>query len=84
MLEGVIFPESLENIKYEPSWSEDGGAFQNCFGLGRIVSKGHIPPYVQDGCFNGVPKDNFTLEVPEGYEAQYQAATSELPPTAIL
>lgn len=75
MLEGVIFPESLENIKYEPSWSEDGGAFQNCFGLGRIVCKGHIPPYVQDGCFNGVPKDNFTLEVPEGYEAQYQAAT---------
>ncbi len=75
MLEGVIFPESLENIKYEPSWSEDGGAFQNCFSLGRIVCKGHIPPYVQDGCFNGVPKDNFTLEVPEGYEAQYQAAT---------
>ena len=74
MLEGVIFPESLENIKYEPSWSEDGGAFQNCFSLGRIVCKGHIPPYVQDGCFNGVPKDNFTLEVPEGYEAQYQAA----------
>ncbi|MGM9783680.1 MAG: fimbrillin family protein [Candidatus Cryptobacteroides sp.] len=75
MLEGVIFPESLENIKYEPSWSEDGGAFQNCFSIGRIVCKGHIPPYVQDGCFNGVPKDNFTLEVPEGYEAQYQAAT---------
>ena len=74
MLEGVIFPESLENIKYEPSWSEDGGAFQNCFSIGRIVCKGHIPPYVQDGCFNGVPKDNFTLEVPEGYEAQYQAA----------
>ena len=74
MLEGIILPESLENIKYEPSWSEDGGAFQNCFGLGRIVCKGHIPPYVQDGCFNGVPKDNFTLEVPEGYEAQYQAA----------
>lgn len=75
MLEGVIFPESLESIKYEPSWGEDGGAFQNCFGIGRIVCKGKIPAYVQDGCFNGVPKDNFTLEVPEGYEAQYQAAT---------
>ena len=75
MLEGVIFPESLENIKYEPSWNEDGGAFQNCFGIGRIVCKGTIPAYVQDGSFNGVPKDNFTLEVPEGYEAQYQAAT---------
>lgn len=74
MLEGVILPESLENIKYEPSWGEDGGAFQNCFGLGRIVCKGTIPAYVQDGSFNGVPKDNFTLEVPEGYEAQYQSA----------
>ena len=66
MLEGVIFPKGLENIK--------SNAFQNCFGLGRIVCKGTIPPYLQDGCFNGVPKDNFTLEVPEGYEAQYQAA----------
>ncbi|MGM9742510.1 MAG: fimbrillin family protein [Candidatus Cryptobacteroides sp.] len=75
MLEGVIFPKSLENIKYEPSWGEDGGAFQNCFGIGRIVCKSTIPAYVQDGCFDGVPKDNFTLEVPEGYEAQYQAAT---------
>ena len=75
MLEGIILPESLENIKYEPSWGEDGGAFQNCFGIGRIVCKGTIPAYVQDGSFNGVPKDNFTLEVPEGYEAQYQAAT---------
>ena len=75
MLEGVIFPTSLESIKYEPSWGEDGGSFQNCFGLGRIVCKGTIPAYVQDGSFNGVPKDNFTLEVPEGYEAQYQSAT---------
>lgn len=67
MLEGVIFPEELENIQAK--------AFQNCFGIGRIVCKGTIPPYLQEGCFNGVPKDNFTLEVPEGYEAQYQAAT---------
>ena len=74
-IEGVIFPESLETIKYEPTWSNDGGAFQNCFGIGRIVCKGKIPAYVQDGSFNGVPKDNFTLEVPEGYEQQYQAAT---------
>ena len=74
-LDGVIFPESLESIKYEPSWNEDGGAFQDCFGIGRIVCKGTIPAYVQDGSFHGVPKDNFTLEVPEGHEAQYQAAT---------
>lgn len=72
MLEGIIFPESLESIRYD---SVSGGAFQDCFGIGRIVCKGTIPASVQDGSFNGVPKDNFTLEVPEGYEAQYQAAT---------
>lgn len=71
MLEGIIFPESLESIRYD---SVSGGAFQDCFGIGRIVCKGTIPASVQDGSFNGVPKDNFTLEVPEGHEAQYQAA----------
>ena len=74
-LEGVIFPEGLESIRYNTDWFEDGGAFQNCFGIGRIVCKGTIPAYVQDGVFHGVPKDNFTLEVPESAIAQYQAAT---------
>ena len=74
MLEGVIFPESLEAIKFEPTWNEEGGAFQNCFGIGRIVCKGRIPAYIQDGSFNGVAKDNFTLEVPEGTEHLYQVS----------
>lgn len=74
-LEGVIFPASLESIRYEPSWYEDGGAFQNCFGIGRIVCKGSIPAYIQPGVFDGVPKDNFTLEVPEYAIQQYQTAT---------
>ena len=74
-LEGVIFPEGLESIRYNTDWFEDGGAFQNCFGIGRIVCKGTIPAYVQEGAFHGVPKDNFTLEVPESAIAQYQAAT---------
>lgn len=74
-LEGVIFPEGLESIRYNESWQEDGGAFQNCYGIGRIVCKGTLPAYVQDGAFNGVPKDNFTLEVPESAVSQYQTAT---------
>ena len=74
-IEGVIFPKGLESIRYNSSWNEDGGAFQDCFGIGRIVCKGTIPAYVQDGAFHGVPKDNFTLEVPESAIAQYQAAT---------
>ncbi len=73
-LEGVIFPEGLESVRSNSSWNEDGGAFQDCFGIGRIVCKGTIPAYVQSGAFYGVPKDNFTLEVPESAVPQYQAA----------
>ena len=74
-LEGVIFPEGLESIRYEATYNEDGGAFESCFGIGRIVCKGTIPAYVQDGAFHGVAKDNFTLEVPESAIQQYQSAT---------
>lgn len=73
-IEGLVFPESLESIRYEASYYEDGGAFQDCFGIGSIVCKGSMPPYVQSGAFNGVPKDNFTLEVPESAIQQYQSA----------
>lgn len=73
-LEGVIFPESLENIQYNSNWQDDGGAFQNCFGIGKIVCKSEIPAYIQDGVFHGVAKDNFTLEVPESAITLYQTA----------
>lgn len=73
-IEGLVFPESLENIRYEASYYEDGGAFEGCYGIGSIVSKSEIPPYIQVGAFNGVAKDNFTLEVPEPAITQYQAA----------
>ncbi len=71
-LEGVIFPEGLESIRCNSSWNDDGGAFQDCFGLNKIVCKGTIPPYIQDGAFNGVAKDNFTVEVPEDAVITYQ------------
>lgn len=73
-LEGIIFPTGLENIRWESNFGDEGGAFSNCFGIGSIVCKGTIPPYVQSGAFNGVAKDNFTLEVPESAIQQYQAA----------
>lgn len=73
-LEGVIFPEGLESLRFEPQWGEDGGSFQGCYGIGRIVCKGTIPAHIQSGAFEGVPKDNFTLEVPESAVPQYQAA----------
>ena len=74
-LEGLILPSSLESIGYESSYGEDGGAFQNCFSIGSIVCKSNMPPYMQSGAFDGVAKDNFTLEVPESAVNQYQAAS---------
>ncbi len=73
-IEGLVFPESLENIRYEASYYEDGGAFQGCYGIGSIVSKSTVPPYIQQGAFDGVAKDNFTVEVPESAVSQYQTA----------
>lgn len=71
-IEGLVFPESLESIRYEASYYEDGGAFEGCYGIGSIVCKGGIPAYVQPGAFNGVAKDNFTLEVPQSAITLYQ------------
>ena len=65
-LEGVIFPAGLETIR--------NGAFAECYGLGRIVCMGTVPPVLHGAPFEGVPKDNFTLEVPEAKIEDYQAA----------
>ena len=70
-LEGVILPEGLETILDR---TDGYGAFEDCFGINKIVCKGTIPPYIQSGAFDGVSKDNFTVEVPESAVIQYQAA----------
>ncbi len=70
-LEGVIFPEGLETILDR---TDGYGAFEDCFGINKIVCKGSIPPYIQTGAFDGVSKENFTVEVPESAVIQYQAA----------
>ena len=65
-IEGIVFPEDLESIQNQ--------AFYMCTGIGSIVCKGNIPAYTQTSAFEGVAKDNFTLEVPESAIQQYQAA----------
>ena len=67
MLEGIIFPESMETIRQ--------GAFSDCFGIISIRCKGTMPAHIESGAFDGVAKDNFTLEVPESAIQQYQAAS---------
>lgn len=73
-IEGIIFPEGLESIRCNTDLNEDAGAFQNCFGIGKIVCKGTLPAYIQEGAFHGVAKDNFVLEVPESAITMYQTA----------
>lgn len=73
-IEGLIFPASLETIRSENNFIEDSGAFQGCYGIGKIVCKSTIPPYIQQGALEGVPKDNFVLEVPESSIIQYQTS----------
>ena len=65
-IERIVLPANLETI--------NNGAFERCFGIGSIVCKGAEPAYVKSGAFDGVPKDNFTVEVPESAVAQYQTA----------
>lgn len=62
-LEGIVLEDGVEMIGKQ--------AFLNCFGIGSIVSKAGVPPMVSNDTFEGVPKDNFTLEVPEGSIASY-------------
>ena len=66
MLEGVVFPESMETIRQR--------AFNSCFGIGSIVCHGTMPPRIESGAFDGVAKDNFTVEVPSSAVAHYQTA----------
>ena len=67
MLEGVVFPESMETIRSR--------AFINCFGIGSIVCRGTMPAHIESNAFEGVAKDNFTLEVPASAVANYQTAS---------
>lgn len=65
-IEGLVFPESMETIQ--------NNAFNGCYGISSIVCKSDMPANVLNGAFDGVAKDNFTLEVPESAIAQYQSA----------
>ena len=56
-LEGIVLPKSLESL--------GALAFWECYYLTSIVSHALIPPALSDGVFNGVGKDNLTIEVPE-------------------
>ncbi len=61
---GLVIPEGVDLI--------DEIAFANCYSLASIVCKDEEPPVVCKGAFDGVPKDNFTVEVPKGCVEKYR------------
>ena len=66
MLTGVVIPANVVLI--------DEYAFSQCVNLNSIVCEGEDPPLVADNAFLGVPKDNFTVEVPKGCVEKYRNA----------
>ena len=67
-LEGVKLHKDVEVI--------ESYAFNNCFGIYSIVCEAKNPPTIHSNSFNGVAKDNFTLEVPEASVARYRTANN--------
>lgn len=65
-LQGVSFPSTLLSIGQN--------AFANCYAIGKMVCNATQVPNVLSGAFEGVAKDNFTLEVPANMVSRYQAA----------
>ena len=82
----VVFPEGLVLIKSEAFYGHSNiesidlpstlqviqsKAFNDCYGISSIISRAKEPPTVQEGAFNGVAKDNFTVEVPANAVTRY-------------
>ena len=65
-LQGVVLSKNTEFIAE--------GAFGYCFQLNSIVSNAINPPQLAESAFDGVAKDNFTVEVPEASVASYSVA----------
>lgn len=65
-LEGVVLSKNTETIQ--------NGAFANCYQLNSITCHAQTPPTLDASAFNGVAKDNFTVEVPETSVADYSLA----------
>lgn len=67
-LEGVKLHKDVEVI--------ESSAFENCFYINSIVCEAKNPPTINSNSFNGVAKDNFTLEVPEASVNLYKNASN--------
>lgn len=67
-IEGIKLHKDVEVIESQ--------AFNNCTGVYSIICEAKNPPTINSNSFNGVAKDNFTLEVPEEAVARYRTASN--------
>lgn len=65
-LDAVVLPKRLQKIKNR--------AFEGCHSLTYIHCQAMDPPEVDESAFNGINKDNFTVEVPEESVDAYRNA----------
>jgi len=65
-IEGVILHKFIDAIGIN--------AFSDCFYINSIVCESTNPPEIGTGAFDGVPKDNFTVQVPQSAISSYQTA----------
>ncbi len=66
-LPSVVIPSTVTTIGI--------GAFGGCYYLTKLQCDATMPPVVGSGAFDGIGKENLTLEVPEQSVALYQTAT---------
>ena len=89
LTEPIVLPEGLITIgSYAFAWCRafpsitipstvntiGESAFSDCYGITSFVCKVITPPALGNNVFNGVPKDNLTLEVPETSVSKYQTS----------
>lgn len=64
-IQEITLPSTLQSL--------GSSSFSNCYGISKIISNSVEPPSVLNGAFDGVAKDNFTVEVPAQSVKRYQA-----------
>lgn len=62
----VVIPSTVTTIS--------SSAFANCYYMSNMQCNATTPPVVGSGAFDGIGKENFTLEVPEQSVSLYQTA----------
>ena len=65
-LPSVVVPSTVTTIGSD--------AFRNCYYITKMQCNATMPPVVGSGAFNGIGKENLTLEVPEESVPLYQTA----------